>query len=154
MDVKTAFLYVELDKMIIITQPEGYVDPVKSDWVCHLRKSLYGLQQSSKPWYLRFDTFITQHSFNRCNFDCCVYFKDLDDYDKIYLLLYVDDILIVCKHMNQIDMLKEQLKSEFEMRNLGPDKKILRVELVRNRKESTLFFHSRNTSRRYLKSLG
>lgn len=75
MDVKTAFLHGELDEMIVMAQPEGYVNPEKADYVCHLKKSLYRLKQSPRLWYLRFDMFMSEHGFQRSSFDCCVYFK-------------------------------------------------------------------------------
>lgn len=62
-DVKTAFLHGELDEMIVMAQPEGYVNPEKADYVCHLKKSLYRLKQSPRLWYLRFDMFMSEHGF-------------------------------------------------------------------------------------------
>ncbi|KAH9670611.1 hypothetical protein KPL70_017043 [Citrus sinensis] len=79
MDVKTAFLHSEFEEMIVMAQPRGYEDPAKADYVCHLRKSLYGLKQSPRQWYLRFDKFMAENSFQRCSYDCCVYHKDLKD---------------------------------------------------------------------------
>lgn len=99
MDVKTAFLHDELDEMIVMTQLKDYVDLEKADHVCHLKKSLYRLKQSLRQSYLRFDRFISEHGFQRCNFDCSVYFKRLEDDNKIFLLLYVDDILIACQNI-------------------------------------------------------
>ncbi|KAH9763957.1 hypothetical protein KPL70_001353 [Citrus sinensis] len=118
MDVKTAFLHGEIDEMIVMSQPEGYEDPEKADHVCHLRKSLYGLKQSPRLWYLRFDRFMSYHGFQRSSFDCCVYFKTIEGGDKIYLLLYVDDMLIACKEMEFINELKQQLSNTFEMKDL------------------------------------
>lgn len=100
MDVKTTFLHGELDEMIVIAQPESYVNPEKADHFCHLKKSLYGLKQSPRQWYLRFDRFMVESSFQMCSFDCCVYNKDLGEGSKIYLLFCVDDILIVYKNMD------------------------------------------------------
>ena len=58
---------------------------------------------------------------------------------SIYLLLYVDDMLFAAKSMKKITTLKAQLSSEFEMMDLGPAKKILGMEIKRNRKSSLLF---------------
>ncbi|KAH9668177.1 hypothetical protein KPL70_021322 [Citrus sinensis] len=135
---ETAFLHGELEEMIVMAQPRGYEDPAKADYVCHLRKSLYGLKQSLRQWYLRFDKFMAENSFQRCSYDCYAYHKDLRDGGKIYLLLYVDDMLIACNHMDQIDKLKKQLKNAFEMKDLGAAKKILGVELLRDSKKGIL----------------
>ena len=100
MDVKTAFLHGELEEMIVMAQPRGYENLDKVDYVCLLKKSLYGLKQSPRQWYVRFDKFMAENSFQRCCYDYCVNHKNLIDGDKIYLLLYVDDMLIACKHMD------------------------------------------------------
>ena len=97
LDVKTAFLHGNLQKEIFMSQPEEYKAPDRKDYVCLLKKSLYGLKQSPRQWYLKFDEFITTHGFQRCNYDCCVYFKQLNQNKHNYLLLYVDDMLIACE---------------------------------------------------------
>ncbi|KAH9678410.1 hypothetical protein KPL71_025698 [Citrus sinensis] len=125
MDVKTAFLHGELQEEIVMEQPEGYVVSGKEDHVCLLKKSLYGLKQSPRQWYLKFDSFMTKHAYKRSNYDCCVYFKDIDDGKMIYLMLYVDDMLIACHNINEISHLKDLLSSEFDMKDLGATRKIL-----------------------------
>ena len=78
-------------------QPEGFTVLEKEDYVCLLKKSLYGLKQSPRQWYKRFDSFMTSHDFKRSSFDSCVYFKKNSDGSFVYLLLYVDDMLIAIK---------------------------------------------------------
>lgn len=98
LDVKTTFLHGELDKEIYMEQPEGYYVEGKEDYVCKLQKSLYGLKQSPRLWYKRFDQFITGIGFKRSSFDACVYIKN--NYGLYtYLLLYMDDMLIAAKSM-------------------------------------------------------
>ena len=57
---------------------------------------------------------------SRCDHDPCVYVRSLDDGSRIYLFLYVDDILIACKSKEVVRKLKEALSREFEMKDLGP----------------------------------
>ncbi|KAG8503402.1 hypothetical protein CXB51_001378 [Gossypium anomalum] len=97
LDVKTAFLHGELDEDIYMQQPEGFTVSEKEDYVCFLKKSLYSLKQSPRQWYKRFDSFMTSHDFKRSSFDSCVYFKKNNDGSFVYLLLYVDDMLILAK---------------------------------------------------------
>lgn len=78
------------------------------------------------------------HGFKRSQYDSCVYIKFVNG-SPIYLLLYVDDMLIAAKSMKEITTLKAQLSSEFEMKDLGPAKKILGMEIKRDRKSSLLF---------------
>ncbi|KAH9687883.1 Integrase catalytic domain-containing protein [Citrus sinensis] len=152
LDVKTAFLHGRLQEEIFMTQPEGFEDPKKPRHVCLLKKSLYGLKQSLKQWYLRFDEFMVTHGFMRCSYDCCVYYKLLKDDLYIYLLLYVDDMLIACKVREEIEDLKKILSSEFDMKNLGIAKKILGVEIERDRAAGVMFLSQKKYLTRVLHS--
>ena len=71
------------------------------------------------------------HDFRRSNFDSCVYFKQCDDESFLYLLLYIDDMLIAAKDRVEIDRVKVQLGKEFEIKDLGTVKKILGMEISR-----------------------
>ena len=133
MDVKTAFLHGDLEEEIYITQPDGFKVAGKENWVCKLNKSLYSLKQSSRQWYKRFDQFMIDQNYTRSSFDHCVYFRKLQDGSFIYLLLYVDDMLIASRNQGEICILKAQLSKEFEMKDLGEAKKILGMEIVRDR---------------------
>ncbi|KAG8474280.1 hypothetical protein CXB51_033820 [Gossypium anomalum] len=139
LDVKTAFLHRELKEDIYMQQPEGFTVSEKEDYVCLLKKSLYSLKQSPRQWYKRFDSFMTSHDFKRSSFDSCVYFKKNSDGSFVYLLLYVDDMLIAVKDKGEIRKVKAQLSEEFEMKDLGPTKKILGMEILRDRKASKLY---------------
>ncbi|KAL6329482.1 hypothetical protein AAG906_021177 [Vitis piasezkii] len=70
--------------------------------------------------------------FNRSNHDGCVYFKLTKD-SMVYLLLYVDDMLVACKERRHLEHIKEMLKVEFEMKDLGSAKRILGMEIERDR---------------------
>jgi len=115
LDVKTAFLHGELDEEIYMTQPEGFQCPGKEDYVCKLKKSLYGLKQSPRQWYKKFDNYMIELGYNRSPYDCCVYHDKCKDGSIIYLVLYVDDMLIAAKLKSDIQRLKDLLSAEFEM---------------------------------------
>ncbi|KAG8485684.1 hypothetical protein CXB51_019017 [Gossypium anomalum] len=139
LDVKTAFLHGELEEDISMQQLEGFIVLEKEDYVCLLKKSLYGLKQSPRQWYKRFDSFMTSHDFKRSSFDSYVYFKKNSDGSFVYLLLYVDDMLIAAKDKREIRKVKAQLSEEFEMKDLVLAKKILGMEILRDRKASKLY---------------
>lgn len=92
--MKTAFLYGDLEETIFMQQPEGFILPGNENKACHLKKSLYGLKQSPRQWYKRFDSFMISIGFSRCKFDSCVYLEKLGRDVITYLFLYVDDMLI------------------------------------------------------------
>ncbi|BBN67512.1 transposable element gene, partial [Prunus dulcis] len=133
MDVKTAFLHGDLKETIFMAQPEGFVEYGNENLVCQLRKSLYGLKQSPRQWYKRFDYFMLKINFRRCLYDCCVYYHVFQDGMIILLLLYVDDMLIACQDKSRIQDLKKMLSKEFDMKDLGAAQKILGMEIQRDR---------------------
>jgi len=105
MDVKTTFLHGDLEEEIYMKQPKGFIVKGEKELVCKLKKSLYGLKQSPKIWYQKFDTFIRGLGFTRSNANHCVYFKLIADH-VIYLVLYVDDMLLVRNDKEIIQYLK------------------------------------------------
>ena len=125
-----------------MNQPEGFVIPRKENLVHRLKKSLYGLKQSPRQWYRRFDLFMLSHGFKRSDYDSCVYLKIVNG-SAIYLLLYVDDMLSAAKEKSEIAKLKAQLNKEFEMKDLGAAMKILGMEIVRDRKSGKLYLSHR-----------
>ncbi|GJW95624.1 retrovirus-related pol polyprotein from transposon TNT 1-94 [Tanacetum coccineum] len=126
LDVKTAFLHGNLEEEIYMLQPEGFKQKGKENLVCRLNKSLYGLKQASRCWY-KFDSFIRSLEYNRLHADPYAYFKRFRNDNFILLLLYVDDMLIAGLNKDRINKLKAQLAREFEMKDLGPANKILRI---------------------------
>ncbi|XP_055800435.1 LEAF RUST 10 DISEASE-RESISTANCE LOCUS RECEPTOR-LIKE PROTEIN KINASE-like 2.3 [Solanum dulcamara] len=112
-------------------QLEGFLAEEKEDHVCQLKKSLCGLKQSLRQWYKRFDAFMTTHGFSRSAFDSCVYYKKMSSNSMIYLLLYVDDMLIAANNITEINILKKLLSKEFDMKDLEAAKKIFGMEISR-----------------------
>ena len=154
MDVKTAFLHGNLEEEILMAQPEGFIEEGTEDMVCLLKKSLYGLKQSPRQWYLKFDEFMLNHNFSRSEYDNCVYFRKLNSGDQISLLLYVDDMLIACKHRAEVEKLKTELMAVFEMKDLGPAAKILGMQIKRDRQAKTLFLTQSGYLKRVVSRFG
>lgn len=89
---------------------------------------------------MKFDKFMITHDYNRSKYDSCVYYKTLPSENFIYLLLYIDDMLLAYKQREELKWLKDELSSEFEMKDLGPATKILGMHIIRYRDSKTLFF--------------
>ncbi|CAH9052299.1 unnamed protein product [Cuscuta europaea] len=137
MDVTTAFLHGELDKKIYMTQPEGFVDPKRSDHVCLLRKALYGLKQSPRQWNIRFDKCMQSMKFVKSACDHCLYFKNTNSV-PVFLLIYVDDMLIISPCLKSIMYVQKCLCENFAMKDLGDAKRILGINIIRDRSKHTL----------------
>ena len=93
MDVKTVFLNGDLNEEVYMIQPEGFVGNDSSKLVCRLKKSIYGLKQASRQWYLKFHSVVASYGFVENKVDQCIYCK-VSGRKFIFLILYVDDILL------------------------------------------------------------
>jgi hypothetical protein len=136
MDVNNAFLHEDLEEEIYMKQPEGFAVKGKKELVCKLKKSLYGLKQSPRMWYQKFDTYMLGLGFTRSKEDHCVYFKLIGDH-LIYLVLYVDDMLLI-GNKEIIQDVKTQVASKFDMKDLDASNFILGKEIKRDRKKRKL----------------
>lgn len=100
--------------MIYIDQPPIYEVQKGRDMVCLLKKLLYDLKQSPRQWYKRFDTFMLEQGYNMSSYYSCLYFKGNEVLKSIYLLLYVDDMLLISSSTSKISKLKKILSKEYE----------------------------------------
>ena len=94
-----AFLYEDLHEEVYMQQPEGYVEKGKEQLVCRLRKSLYSLKQAPRELYQKFHQFMLSQGYKWSEIDHCLYTKQAEDGSLLILILYVDDMLLVGRHM-------------------------------------------------------
>jgi hypothetical protein len=150
MDVKTAFLNGDLQENVYMTQPEGFVVEGKEHMGCKLKKSIYGLKQASRQWYLKFDEVIKIFGFIENQVDNCIYVK-IKGSMFIILVLYVDDILLECNDKNLLHETKGFLSSNFDMKDLGDASYVLGIEIHRDRTKSVLGLSQRAYIEKMLK---
>jgi hypothetical protein len=148
MDVKTTFLNMDLLENVYITQPKGFAVKGKEHIGCHLKKSIYGLKQASKQWYLKFDETIRNIGFKENEEDNCIYVK-FKNGKFIFLILYVDDILLASSDVSLMLEIKRFLSSNFDMKDLGEASFILGIEIHRDRRKRVL----RLSQKTYLKNV-
>jgi hypothetical protein len=134
MDVKTAFLNGELEEEIYMEQPQGFVHKGGEHLVCKLHKSLYGLKQSPRAWNQKLDAFLKSIEFMKSEADPSVYVAQVGDV-KFFIVVYVDDLILVCNDQNKLLQIKEELRQKFEMKYLGELHFFLGMEVERNRDE-------------------
>ncbi|GJV15917.1 retrotransposon protein, putative, ty1-copia subclass [Tanacetum coccineum] len=118
MDVKTAFLNGYLNEEVYMEQPKGFVSQKFPNRVCKLKRSIYGLKQASRQWNKRFDDEIKKFGFNQNRDEPCVYVKASGSY-VTFLILYVDDILIMGNNIPMLQDVKSYLGRCFAMKDLG-----------------------------------
>ncbi len=111
-DVKTAFLYGELDKVIYTKLPTGYEDG--TDRVCKLKKSLYGLKQSPHGWNQKLKAFLDRYGMQCSDADPCIFYNTAEGH-KLLVALYVDDGLVASQNAEDMQQFLLELFSEFSV---------------------------------------
>ena len=132
MDVKTAFLNGDIDEIIYMVQPENYVSGDAKQMVCKLKKSIFGLKQASRQWYYKFHQVVISFGFEMNLADDCIYHK-FSGSKYIFLILYVDDILLATNDIGLLHETKRFLLKQFEMKDLGDASFVLGIQIYRDR---------------------
>ena len=132
MDVKTAFLNGDVNEEVYMMQPEGFVANDSGKLVCRLKKSIYGLKQASRQWYLKFHSVVASYGFVENKVYQCIYCK-VSGRKFIFLILYVDDILLASSDLGLLHETKRMLSNNFDMKDLGEASFVLGIEIHRNR---------------------
>ncbi|GJX60250.1 retrotransposon protein, putative, ty1-copia subclass [Tanacetum coccineum] len=132
MDVKIAFLNSHLSEDVYMVQPEGFVDPKHPNKVCKLQRSIYELKQASRSWNKRFDVKIKKIGFTQNSDEPCVYLKASGS-NVAFLILYVNDILLMGNNVTMLQEVKSWLCKCFSMKDLGKAAYILGIKIIRDR---------------------
>ena len=132
MYVKTIFLNGNLTEDVYMTQPEGFVNPKHVGKICKLQKSIYGLKQASRSWNMRFDEVVKAFGFVKNVEESCVY-KKVSGSAVVFLVLYVDDILLIGNDIPMLEAVKSSLRKSFSMKDLGEAAYILGIKIYRDR---------------------
>lgn len=145
-DVKTAFLYGNLQENIYMKQPEGFEDG--SSRVCKLIKSLYGLKQAPRCWTEHFTNFLRGLGFTQSIADPCLYIH-FENNKRILLTIYVDDGLIAASNEFLIDKLLEDLSKQFTITSTKRVTNFLGIEIFR-KQDGSIFIHQSNYIKKIL----
>lgn len=139
LDVKTAFLNGDLKETVYMEQPEAFNVKGEENKVYKLHKAIYGLKQASKAWYEKINNVLCEKlMFNKCSSEPCVYHK-MNNGSLMIIALYVDDILLFSMpHSKNKYEIKEKLKNEFEITDLGPARYILGMQICKHKDMITL----------------
>ena len=116
MDVETAFLNGRVLSEVYVKQPMGYESG--TDKVYILNKSLYVLKESPSAWYKCFNNFLTNYGFRKTKYGYCLYVRK-ENVLTVYILLFVDDLLICCGNEEVIVEIKNKLSKRFRIKDMG-----------------------------------
>jgi hypothetical protein len=138
LDIKNVFLHSTLSEAVFCCQPTGFTNPTHPDLVCRLCKSLYRLKKAPRAWYSRFATYLTTLGFIEAKSDTSLFIFHHGS-DTVYLLLYVDDIILITSSTELLHRIISALQREFAIKDLGPLHHFLSIT-VKHRPDG-LFLH-------------
>ncbi|KAL0413575.1 UNVERIFIED_CONTAM: Retrovirus-related Pol polyprotein from transposon TNT 1-94 [Sesamum radiatum] len=140
-----------VEEEIFMDQPEGFTAVGEEQKVCQLQRSIYGLKQASRSWNTRFDEVIRDYDFIKNDYDPCVY-KKISGSSVVYLMLYVDDILLIENDVKMLDDIKAWLSTQFSMKDMGEASYILGIKNYRDRSRRLLGLTQSSYIEKVLKS--
>ena len=113
-------------------QPFGFVGQGESSLVCKLRHSLSGLKQSPRAWFSRFSSVVQEFGMIRSASNHSVFYHHSSTGQCIYLIVYVDDIVIQGSEQDGFQKLKQYLFNHFQTTYLGKLKYFLGIEVTQS----------------------
>ncbi|CAI7866723.1 unnamed protein product [Closterium sp. NIES-53] len=132
---------------IYMKQPEGYDDG--SGRVCRFNKAIYGLKQAPRCWYARLVEVLEALGFKVSGCDESLFMTEWEE-EKVFLLVYVDDILLFSPSLERIKEVQGKLKETFQCKALGPVGYYLGLHVERDEMKGWLRLHQH----KYLAAMG
>jgi hypothetical protein len=131
-DVETAFLKTFIDKLIYAEQPAGYHDPQfpPRDFVLQVNKGIPGLKQGAFLWSTLVKKELLSLKFRQSDADECLFIRK-DSSGIVLVLVWVDDFLVLSDSVSHIDAFHADLSRAFTVKNLGPVKRFLSLDVYR-----------------------
>jgi len=128
LDVQNAFLHGLLEEEVYMQQPPGFEDPNKPRYVCKLDKALYGLKQAPRAWYSRLSEKLVQLGFKASKADTSLFYFSKGGI-TMFVLVYVDDIIVASSTPQATSALLGDLKEDFALKDLGDLHYFLGIEV-------------------------
>lgn len=126
LDVNNAFLNGDLLEEVFMEQPHGFV--FKSGSICRLKKAIYGLKQAPRAWFEKLSQALYQFGFYSSKADSSLFIK-FSSNSCVFLLVYVDDIIITGSNQAEVKNLIDKLDSFFSLKDLGTLNFFLGIEV-------------------------
>jgi transposase InsO family protein len=151
LDVKTAFLNGDLQEELYMAPPPGYEHSCDGK-VWRLHKAIYGLKQAARAWHLKLKAALVKAGFAVSQADPSLFVLTHGG-ALTYLLVYVDDALIAGNH-DQVNIVKDIFRSQFDVHELGEAVYFLGFQIARDRKNKELWVGQTKFARETLERFG
>ena len=137
LDFVTAFMNGDIEDNVYMRQPQGFTLPDKPTFVCKLRKGLNGIRQAPRAWYAKLTQALLSLGFTQ-NPSEPTLFQCITKTSRIFVLVFVDDLLAAANTSEMIARLGAQLGAMFEVKLLGPLTTYLGIDIERDREHKTI----------------
>ncbi|GJR37626.1 retrovirus-related pol polyprotein from transposon TNT 1-94 [Tanacetum coccineum] len=114
MGMKTAFLNGKLKEEVYVSQPEGFIDPDRLNYVYHMKKVLYSLNQALRAWYDTLSKFLLAQGFSKGVVDPTLFIRKTGKH-TLHVQIYVDDIIFALTDPRDCDHFSNEMSSKFQM---------------------------------------
>ncbi|GJT36680.1 retrovirus-related pol polyprotein from transposon TNT 1-94 [Tanacetum coccineum] len=151
MDVKTAFLNGELNEVVYVSQPEGFVDPEHPSHVYRLKKALYGLKQAPRAWYDKLSAFLIKSGFTKGVVDPTLFTRKAGKH-ILLVQIYVDDIIFASTNPKACKLFAFKMNSTFKMSMMGQMSFFLGLQVSQNPRG--IFINQSKYAQEILKKFG
>lgn len=129
LDIVNAFLQGTLQEQVYMYQPPGFKNMNFPTHVCRLKKAIYGLRQASRAWYTELANYLLGLGFSRCVSDASLFILH-HSVNPIYLVVYVDDIIITGPNATNLNIFIKNLATRFSLKDMGHLSYFLVVEVI------------------------
>jgi len=135
-DVKTAFLNAKMDKEMYIKLPED-VEDGESGESCRLNLALYGTKQAGRLWGMKLDKELKEMGASRSPVDPCVYEWNHPVHGRVFILVYVDDLIVAGKSLAGVKAVTSAVSGKFDVRDMAEVTEFIGIKVMRDRKART-----------------
>jgi histone deacetylase 1/2 len=130
LDVQNAFLHGVLEEEVYMRQPPGFENAKMPNFVCKLDKAIYGLKQAPRAWYSRLSSKLINLGFKASKSDASLFIY-IKGHVTMYMLIYVDDIIVTSSSSEAVTALLQDLKKDFALKDLGDLHYFLGIEVTK-----------------------
>jgi hypothetical protein len=152
-DFVTAFMNGKLQEDVYMRQIPGYEDPSRPHYVCKLKKALNGIRQAPRQWFAELREELTRLGLLQSERDPTIFFQ-CSSADCVYVVVFVDDLLIAATRQQQADDLTSNLAQKFELKDLGPVSTYLGIEISRNEEGRVLYLSQEKYALKLIRKFG
>jgi len=146
-DVKTAFLNAKMGREMYIKLPDGVGDG-ESGEIFRLNLALYGTKQAGRLWGMKLDKEPKEMGASRSPVDPCVCEWNHPVHGRVFILVYVDDLIVAGKSLAGVKAVKSAVSGTFDVRDMAEVKDFIVIKFMCDRKARTFTLSTRVTLRR------